>query len=371
MNLINTFYRSWNHAIDHMKILNTISKYSDTTDELPYQVEIIADKLTTPWAMDISKDGTIYFTERTGNVRKILGGVLLPTPIITLEAPFVSQGEGGLLGLVLDPDFSNNHYLYIMYTYSEGNNIYNRVVRLIEDGNIAVEDIIVIDYIPGGFAHNGGRTKIGPDGKLYITTGDAGNASLSQDITSLAGKILRVDTNGSIPLENPFPNSPILSLGLRNSQGIAWNSDQLLYATDHGGMAQDVINLIQPGANYGWPIKTADESWDNENFQSPLISSGNETWAPSGLAYINQGPWNGQLLAAALRGSKLIAVTLNEDGTEVAEVNYLFDGEFGRLRDVYQANDGAIYILTNNTDGRGTPDGNDDKIIKLIPNLLL
>lgn len=367
MNLFNTFYHTWNHTLRHMKIINHLVLFSDTTNELPYRASVLADNLRIPWAMDISEDGTIYFTERHGNIRKIKRGILLPEPVITLTEPFVSQGEGGLLGLTLDADFSRNHYLYTMYTYREGDHLYNRVVRLIESGDIAVEDAIIIDHIPGGFFHNGGRIKVGPDGKLYITTGDAGNAGLSQDITSLAGKILRLEPDGSIPLDNPYPNSPVFSLGLRNPQGLAWSSDNLFYATDHGDMGQDEINLIWPGANYGWPIVTAVDTWVNENLYSSLISSGNETWAPSGLAYINQGPWSGQLLAAALRGNKIIAATLNEDGTEIESISYRFDNEFGRLRDVYHANDGSIYILTNNRDGRGIPQDNDDKIIRLIP----
>ncbi len=367
MNLFNTFYHAWNHVLRHMKIINYLTVFSDAINEPPYRAAVLADNLRIPWAMDISEDGTIYFTEREGNVRKIKGGILLPEPIITLQEPFVSQGEGGLLGLALDRDFSRNHYLYIMYTYRVGASLYNRVVRLIEDGDTAVEDAVIIDNIPGGFLHNGGRIKVGPDGKLYISTGDAGNSGLSQDITSTAGKILRLEPDGSIPSDNPYPNSPVFSLGLRNPQGLTWSSANRLYATDHGNIAQDEINLIWPGANYGWPIVTTDDTSPNENFHSPIINSGSETWAPSALTYISQGPWNGQLLAAALRGSKLVAVTLNEDGTEAESVSYWFDNEFGRLRDVYQGNDGSIYILTNNRDGRGTPQENDDKIIRLIP----
>ncbi|MDF2804090.1 MAG: Quinoprotein glucose dehydrogenase [Anaerocolumna sp.] len=367
MNLYNTFYHTWNYALKQIKIIKRLTAFSDVSNELPYKAEVIADNLSAPWAMDISDDGTIYFTERSGNVRKIKGDILLPEPVITLVEPFVSQGEGGLLGLALDSDFSRNHYIYIMYTYREGDSLYNRVVRLLEDGDKAVEDAIIIDNIPGGFAHNGGRIKVGPYGQLYISTGDTGTALLSQDISSTAGKILRLETDGSIPLDNPYQDSPVFSLGLRNPQGLAFGSNNLLYATDHGEIAHDVVNLIQPGANYGWPIVTADNTLTNENFHSPLISSGNETWAPSGLAYITQGPWRGQLLIAALRGNKIVAVTLNEEGTEPETVNYWFDGEYGRLRDVYQGKDGSIYILTNNRDGRGAPQENDDKIIRLIP----
>lgn len=367
MNLFYLFYHTWYKALQDVKINNYLTVFSDPSNELPYNTAVIADNLRIPWSMDISEDGNIYFTERIGNVRKIKGGILLAEPVITLAEPFVSRGEGGLLGLALDPDFNKNHYIYIMYSYREGNNIYSKVVRLLERGDQAMEDAIIIDKIPGGVIHNGGRIKIGPDGKLYITTGDSGTAALSQDITSLAGKILRLEKDGSIPIDNPYADSPVFSLGLRNPQGLAWNADNLLYATDHGDMAQDEINLIQPGANYGWPLVTGEDSTNNENSHSPIISSGNETWAPSGLAYINQGPWSGELLAAALRGSKLVAVTFNEDGTKAEAVSYWFENVFGRLRDVYQGKNGAIYILTNNRDGRGSTKENDDKIIRLIP----
>ena len=224
---------------------------SITSRQFPYETEVIAEKLNVPWAIDISNDGKIYFTERPGSIRVIENGKLNPQPLITFGAPFISQGEGGLMGIALDPNFSQNHYLYVMHSYQEGNKIYNRVVRLIEKNNKASIDRIIIDNIPGSQFHNGGRIKIGPDKKLYITTGDAQNQQLAQDLSSLAGKILRIELDGSIPSDNPFPNSPVYSLGHRNPQGLAWNSKNILYSSEHGQTAHDEINIIQPGANYG------------------------------------------------------------------------------------------------------------------------
>jgi glucose/arabinose dehydrogenase len=345
----------------------SIHSMADVTSQFPYRSEIVAENLKVPWAIDISEDGTIYFTERVGNVRKIKDGLLLSEPIVSLESPFISQGESGLMGLVLDPDFSENHYIYLMYTYKDNGTLYNRIVRFKEEDNILTGETVIFDKIPGASTHNGGRIKIGPDRKLYITTGDANNIELPQDRSNLGGKILRIELDGSIPIDNPFPDSPVYSLGFRNPQGLAWNSDTIMYASEHGELAQDELNVIIPGGNYGWPLYAGNEGSNSGGFQKPLVSSGTETWAPSGLAFITQGPWTGQLLAAALRGSRLIAVSLNEDGTEAESANSWLYGRYGRLRDVFQANDGSIYLLTSNTDARGLPQSNDDKIIRLIP----
>lgn len=335
--------------------------------QLPYDIQVIAENLYVPWAIDISDSNKLYFTERSGTIRVIQNGILLPQPLITFPPPFISQGEGGLMGLVLDPNFSQNHYIYVMYSYLEGNQIYNRVARLVENNNRASINRIIIDKIPGSQVHNGGRLKIGPDQKLYISTGDATNPSLSQDPTSLAGKILRLELDGSIPLDNPLRNSPVYSLGHRNPQGLAWSPRNILYSSDHGPSAHDEINIIYPGANYGWPLVQGDETSPLIMSFPPLINSGLDTWAPSGITFITQGPWEGKLLVATLRGQRLLAISLNEDGTVVENVESLLPNEYGRLREVIQANDGSIYITTSNRDGRGTIQAADDKIIRLIP----
>lgn len=338
-----------------------------TSSEFPYEIQIIAENLYVPWAIDISSDGKLYFTERSGAIRVIEDGKLNPQPLITFSAPFVSRGEGGLMGIALDPNYSENHYIYVMHSYAEGNQIYNRVVRLIERNNKASIDKVLIDKIPGGQIHNGGRIKIGPDKKLYITTGDAGKSMLAQDITSTAGKILRIELDGSIPEDNPISNSPIYSLGHRNPQGLAWNSNNILYGSEHGQTAHDEINIIKPGANYGWPLVQGDESSNEVVIQKPLIHSGEETWAPSGIAFINQGPDQGKLLVAALRGEQLLVISLNGNGTVVKNIESWLKNEYGRLREVIQGKDGSIYITTSNRDGRGNPNIADDRIIRLIP----
>jgi glucose/arabinose dehydrogenase len=335
--------------------------------QFPYEIQVMAEKLYVPWAIDISNEGKLFFTERSGAIRIIEDGKLLPQPLITFRSPFVSLGEGGLMGIALDPNYSQNHYIYAMHSYTEGNEIYNRVVRLVEQNNKASIDRILLDKIPGGRIHNGGRLKIGPDQKLYITTGDAGNSALAQVLTSTAGKILRIELDGRIPADNPIMNSPVYSLGHRNPQGLAWNSKNILYASEHGQTAHDEINMIQPGANYGWPLVQGNEEYSQVKVQKPLIHSGEATWAPSGIAFVSQGPWQGRLLVAALRGEQLLAISLDEKGTGVKRVESWLQQEYGRLREVIQAKDGSIYLTTSNRDGRGNPDITDDKIIRLIP----
>lgn len=336
--------------------------------KIPYEIEVIAEKLNVPWAIDISNDGKIYFTERPGTIRVIENGVLNPNPLITFAYPFTSQSEGGLMGLALDPNYARNRYMYVMYSYLENNNhIFNRVVRLIERNGSASIDKILLDRIPGNQYHNGGRIKIGPDRKLYITTGDAQAQSLSQDISSLAGKILRIELSGNIPIDNPSLHSPVYSLGHRNPQGIAWGFTNKLYASEHGQSAHDEINIIVPEGNYGWPLVKGYEDSNTIKVEKPLIHSGEDTWAPSGITFINQGPWKNKLLVTALNGQRLLLISLNEDGTSVTNIESFFNNEYGRLRDVVQGRDGSIYIATSNRDGRGNPDESDDKIIRLVP----
>lgn len=334
-----------------------------------FQIQIIAENLHIPWAMDISEDGRLFFTERSGNLRVIEDGTLNPVPVYTFGPPFISNGEGGLMGLALDGDFLSNGYIYLMYTYNENGGLYSRVVRMRIEGNTASGEEILWDRIPAGRFHNGGRIKIGPDGYLYITAGDAGYRDLAQDINSLAGKILRIGTDGSIPPDNPFQGSPVYALGLRNPQGLAWNDRNVLYASDHGESASDEINIIQPGGNYGWPLVTGDEEMPGYNFINPAIQSGNDTWAPAGMVFAAGGHRRGQLLVATLWGNVLLAITFDESGTQAVNVERLLQGGYGRLRDAYQARDGSIYLTTSNMDGRGIPNPGDDKILRLVPRM--
>ncbi len=341
------------------------NQVQETEVDVPYQVEVVAENLAVPWTMDIRRNGDIYFTERTGSIRKIVEGKLQQQPLITLSAPYTQTSEGGLLGLALDPDFENNHFLYAYATYMKEGNILNQVIRLVERNNQAEIDRILLDAIPGGQIHNGGRLKISPDRKLFITTGDSGNRDLAQDLTNLAGKILRIELDGSIPKDNPFTKSPIYSYGHRNPQGLAFGKNNQLYASEHGQSAHDEINLIEKGANYGWPLIEGDQT--AANMKTPIQQSGTETWAPAGMSYISKGPWQGNLLVSSLRGVQLLAFPLNADGSGITDSKAYLKNELGRLREVIQGPDGTIYLSTSNQDGRGLPSIGDDKILKLVP----
>ena len=338
--------------------------------DLGVKVETVAENLDIPWSIVWAPDGTIFFTERTGNLRAIQDGMVLEKPILSLE---VSGAEGGLLGIALDPKYSENHYIYLYYTY-KNSEIKNKVVRYVESNLILKEDKVIIEDIPGGPTHDGGRMKFGPDGKLYITTGDAGNGRLSQELSNVAGKILRINSDGSIPEDNPFSDSPIYSYGHRNPQGIDWDKSGNLVATEHGpsgwgGLrAHDEINVILPGANYGWPEVIGSET--KEGLVTPLIHSGDDTWAPSGAGfyYGEKIPhWTGKYFAATLRGNHLHIFDFDLENDKVKSHEKLFTGDFGRLRDVTTGPDGYLYVLTSNQDGRGSADENDDRILRIVP----
>lgn len=352
-------------------LISVPNSFSQTFEEYGIKVETIADKLQIPWEMVFSPDGRIFFTERTGSLRVIENSKLNSEPIASFN---VGGGEGGLLGVALDPNFKENHYVYLYQTYNEFLSTFNKVVRYKESDNKLGDEKILIDKIPGASYHDGGRIKFGPDGKLYITTGDAGNYNLAQDLSSPAGKILRINPDGTTPSDNPFENSPIFSYGHRNPQGIDWDPKTgKLVESEHGpsgerGFAHDEINIIEKGKNYGWPDIIGSEI--NEGMISPILQSGDDTWAPSGIAFYNSDKipsWTGKLFVATLRGSHLKILDLDLNQSKVISQQDIFVNEFGRLRDVVSGPDGYLYILTSNNDGRGSQSGNDDRILKIMP----
>jgi len=315
-------------------------------------VHVLAENLEVPWAIDIADDGRIFFTERPGRIRIIENGTLLPPAYINVE----QKGESGLLGLALHPDFAENHLLYVYHTYSNGSSVFNKVIVLTERDNKFVESRIIIDGIPAANGNDGGRIKFGPDAKLYIATGDAGQRDLAQNAGSLAGKILRLNPDGTVPEDNPFAGSPVYSYGHRNIQGLAWHPvTGELYASEHGAEGNDEINIIKPGANYGWPI----EDCNAERFERPIVCF-DIAIAPAGIAIpvTDTLGYQNDILIATLKAQHLRLIDQNE-----VESNVLTG--FGRIRDVIEGPDGSLYVMTSNRDGRALPEQGDDKILKV------
>jgi glucose/arabinose dehydrogenase len=322
----------------------------DTIEAFSRQADVIATNLEIPWNIN-KQDNTFYLSQRPGYIVKVDGADGSKT-VQNLEVTkkILHSGEGGLLGFILSPDFDTREAI-AYHTYRQDGATYNRIIVLELDQNTWKEKAVLLEGIPGGRIHNGGRIKIGPDGKLYATAGDAGNPDNAQNIRTFAGKILRMEVDGSVPNDNPFQNSYVYSYGHRNPQGLAWDQDGKLYSSEHGQSAHDEINLIEPGKNYGWPVIEGDEQ--ASGMVTPLYHTGDDTWAPSGIAIKNN-----KLYVATLRGESIKTFDLT-DKTAGA----LFQNA-GRMRDVL-IEDNALYTITNNRDGRGTPREGDDKLFKL------
>jgi aldose sugar dehydrogenase len=297
------------------------SEVFTAADGTRYAVEVVLTNLVVPWSLAFAPDGRLFITERPGRVR---------------------------VGIV------------------------NRVVRYREAGNQLGEPMVIIDNIAAANIHDGGRVKFGPDGKLYLTMGDAASPPVSQDLASLNGKILRMNDDGSLPADNPFPASFVYSLGHRNPQGIDWQPGTgELWGTEHGATGNDELNRLLPGRNYGWPVIEANRTQAGMEtpvlFYDPAIApSGLSFYAPSGGASTIEGFRNNAFFAT-LRGLHLHRVIFNPgDPRTVRSEERLLESRFGRIRDVVTGPDGAIYFCTNNRDGRGSPTADDDRVIRIV-----
>ena len=321
-------------------------------------IEIVATNLQKPWSIDFS-DEKIFFTEKVGRIRVIDSGILVEEPLAYLRVADVT--DGGLLGLALHPDFANNHYLYVFYTYAEDGKLWNRVTRITESENKLTETLVILDKIPGAEFDNGGVIKFGPDEKLYVATGDATEPHEAQNLQSLSGKILRLNFDGTVPSDNPFQDLPVFSYGHRNPQGMAWGKSGNLYVTEQGPTKNDELNLVKAGQNFGWPDQ---ECSGSKEFVDALVCY-NPSLEPAGIIFYSSGKLdlgNG-LIMATLRGTNLYQLKI-ENETITSQKSIL--GGLGRIRDVNEGPDGYLYILTGNTDGRGFPDKTDDKLIRIV-----
>jgi glucose/arabinose dehydrogenase len=322
-------------------------------------VEIVATNFERPWSIAFA-DERIFVSEKSGKIHVVTPSGLIDSPLIELRTPEIFGG--GLLGLTTHPDFENNHFLYAYYTYEENEKLWNKVIRITEENNKATKIITILDKIPGSAFSNGGVIKFGPDEKLYVGTGSISDLlDESQNLDSLAGKILRLNDDGTIPVDNPFGDSYIFSYGHRNPTGFAWNVQGNMYATESGPTKNDEINLISAGSNYGWPEVQC--YTQNENFVSPLkcFDPGLE---PGGIIFYSGDKLNvgNNMIMASQKATNLFKVVINDNGVNLERI---LSG-VGRIRDVAQGPDGYVYILTTNTDGKAFPAPDDDKLLRIL-----
>lgn len=320
-----------------------------TQQPLPMESpETVATGLEAPWSVAFL-DGTALISERdSGRILELVADGV--TREIGTVAGVLHGGEGGLLGMASH----GSDQLYVYSTSANGNRIQRFQVTGGPGALVLGEPEIILDQIPSGSNHNGGRIAFGPDGMLYATAGDAGSPDRAQDLGDLGGKILRMTPSGEVPTDNPFPDSLVYTYGHRNPQGLAWASDGTMFATEFGQNTWDELNIITPGGNYGWP--TVEGIAKTAGFIDPVQQWDPGVASPSGMAHVN-----GVLFIANLRGGVLRAVPVADPTTSTE----YFGGEYGRLRDVVESPGGALWFLTNNTDGRGNPGPEDDRILSV------
>jgi aldose sugar dehydrogenase len=340
-----------------------------------FKVETVIGNLEVPWSIVWAPDGRMIFTERPGRLRVFENGRLRAEPMLTLN-DVESRGEAGLMSIALHPQFSSNHLLYLSYAYTS-NDLYVRVVQYRETPSSLTDRKVIIENIPAARAHAGCRLRFGPDGKLYITTGDSTNRELAQQLNSLAGKILRLNDDGTVPRDNPFvgradARPEIWAYGSRNAQGIDFQpGSNLLFETEHGPSGfdgpggGDEVNIIERAKNYGWPV--IHHRATQAGMESPLLEYTPACAPASGTFYRGSAfpQFKGNFFFGCLRGVRMIRVAL--DGRRVVSQENLLESKYGRIRDIAEGPDGYIYFSTSNRDGRGSPASDDDRILRLVP----
>ncbi len=331
----------------------------------PGEITVVAEGLEVPWGVSFFPEGSGELSGSAIVGQRPSGELLVVSPSGQVRPAgtvpgVVSSAEGGLLGLAVSPAFADDRTVYAYVAGADD----NRIVRFQlsgpePDGSVGIgETDPVVVGIATASIHDGGRLAFGPDGFLYAATGDAGGSSRSQDLASLNGKILRMTGDGSPAPDNPFPGSLVWSLGHRNVEGLAWDDAGRLYATEFGASSFDELNMVEPGANYGWP--EVEGPGGGDRFVDPVVTWRPSESSPSGVAHAAGALWVG-----ALRGQGLWKVPLVGGAVGVADL--LFEGEYGRIRTVVAAPDGSLWLTTSNMDGRGDPAPSDDRILRLHP----
>ena len=346
------------------------------------RVETVATNLEVVWSIVFAPDGRIFLTERPGRVRVIDQSGLVTRSFFNV--PDVEpSGESGLMGMTLHPDFVKNRFVYLAYAYRDAKGEQRvRVARYQETGASLADAKTIIENIPASRYHAGTRLRFGPDGKLYITTGDATNQSEAQKLGTIAGKTLRLNDDGSVPADNPFVNQTgarpeIWTYGHRNAQGMDFQpGTDLMFQTEHGpslidGVSLfkrsggDEVNIVEKGKNYGWA--KISHQMRRAGMETPLAEYSPAIAPASGMFYRgNLFPaFKGNFFIGALKGEMIIRLVL--DGRRVISQDKLLEKQYGRIRDVAEAPDGSIYFSTSNRDGRGSAAKEDDRILRIVP----
>ena len=319
----------------------------------PRVVRTLATGLKVPWGVTFLPDGSALVSERdTTRVLAVGDGSVRPVGTVEGVSP---QGEAGLLGLAVSPDFATDRLVFAYLTTAQD----NRVVTMTYDGRRLGPPKPVLTGIPNGFVHDGGRLLFAPDGNLFVSTGEAGQDQLAQDRDSLGGKILRITPDGKPAPGNPRKGSPVWTMGHRNVQGLAFDGKGRLWATEFGKDTWDELNRIDKARNYGWPLEEG--RGDDPAYRNPFVQWRTADASPSGLAYLD-----GSLWAGALRGGRLWQIPVAADG-RTGRPRDFFVGDYGRLRTVVAAPDGNLWVTTSNRDGRGDPAPDDDRILVVSP----
>jgi glucose/arabinose dehydrogenase len=319
----------------------------------PRVVGAVATGLAAPWGIAFLPDGAALVSERdSADILAVPsdGGAPRRVGRIAQAAP---EGEGGLLGLAVSPSYDEDSFVYAYVTTASD----NRVLRMTYDGRRLGRPQVVLSGIPSGYVHDGGRLAFGPDGYLYVSTGETGDGQLAQDPTSLGGKILRITADGDPAPGNPVKGSPVWTMGHRNVEGLAFDDRDRLWASEFGDSTWDELNRIEKARNYGWPL--VEGKGDLAKYRNPFAQWRTSEASPSGLAYAQGALW-----MAALRGQRLWRIPVRADGT-IGKPQDFFVGEYGRLRTVVAAPDGSLWLSTSNRDGRGDPAPQDDRILRV------